>query len=330
MTLGPHVIKATPAALDWVRVAGIVKACNDPAPLESAPDSAVRLFRYVWGDGQQDYSKPGQAAATILGALKGYRHANLYVETFNEVGKGDRAAYIPFLKVIEPILHQAGIKVAGPSWATGDYEQEDWDAFRAAGWCGLDAIAVHGYSSVEVGPTEWNAFRWRRFYDPLLDGHLPVFVTEFGIGPVRDGPNGTYIGSNGWKAGNAPAERVVEVYLAYGRALLPHEKATVFSAGTTPDWDKFSVDELIPAILAGQPAITPPEVTVSDPTTKTYDVGTGVKAEMAKRGDTAESAENYKVDAKGQTYGSETYSRLGKYEWNKTSGEVYFFPKATG
>ena len=82
MKLGPHVIIPTEAALRWARVAPIVKAINDPTPLQQAPDRAIRVFRYYFPEQRFD-ADPRDVAHQIVGALRGYRHPLLYVEIYN-------------------------------------------------------------------------------------------------------------------------------------------------------------------------------------------------------------------------------------------------------
>jgi hypothetical protein len=172
--LGPHCIKPTAPALQWSAVASIVKALDDPTPLLKARPDAIRVYRRYFAN--QDLSQsPLQVAGQIIQGLRGYRHPNLYVETFNET-QAPAADLVAFHQRIVPILHAAGVKVCGPCWSTGAYGQADWDAFRGANWCGLDAIALHAYWA-NKGFTIWNALRYRQFWKP---GDPPIIISECG------------------------------------------------------------------------------------------------------------------------------------------------------
>jgi len=104
----------------------------------------VRIFRFIWDPAQQDEIlrtlDANRVVDSIVGTLAGYRHPNLYVEVLNEIGQAQTARYIELLNLVVPRLKAAGLKVCGPSWATGDYEPEHWRMFRDAGWCGFDLI----------------------------------------------------------------------------------------------------------------------------------------------------------------------------------------------
>lgn len=252
--IGCQAQRSTQEAVVFARRSHVVKGVNQTDVLAQAPDDALRIFRSVFYN--QDLGDAVGACGTILGALAGYRHANLYVETYNELPKESRIAYIAFLEQIVPLLHAAGLKVCGPSWATGDYEQEDWDAFRAANWCGLDAIACHAYWA-DRGPTIFNGIRWRTYYDAALDGHRLVVITECGRDTVRDGDNGTYIGRGGWKADGLSADTYAAEINAYGAQLLPHEAATPFVSGAEVTWTNYDMDPVSPLVHTGGPVPIP-------------------------------------------------------------------------
>jgi len=231
--IGPHVIQPTAPALSWAARANIVKALDTIAPLETAPPHAIRIFRHYFSD--QPLVNPQQVANAILSALGGYRHPNLYAEVYNEVGKEKLLPYIELLKEVVPLLHSNGLKVAGPSWATGDYEAYDWEQFRKANWCGLDAIALHCYWGVQEF-TEWHALRFRKYWntDP------PILITECGIDAIEGG-------EAGWKD-TVSAEAYIDDLKIYDQLLGqdPHVLgATVFTAGPTLAWENFSTDGLM-------------------------------------------------------------------------------------
>lgn len=240
--LGPHVIRPTGDALDWARHAGVVKALDDPAALKAAPDGALRIFRAYFPETEQRMdADANRAAATILGRLGGYRHPLLYVETFNET-QAQAADLVAFHRRLVPLLHAAGVKVAGPAWSTGAYTADDWAAFRAAGWCGLDAISLHAYWGSQ-GFTIWHALRWRQFWQ---QGDPPVFVTECG----RDRVEG---GKGGWRADGLSEDAAAAELLAYDAELHKDRyviAATPFTAGPTPDWSNFDTDPLSGRMVA--------------------------------------------------------------------------------
>ena len=148
--IGPHVINPTAQSDAWSKVAPIVKALDNPAPLTIARPDAIRVYRAYFPD-QSPAANPYTVRDRILNGLKGYRHPNLYVEIFNEVSP--MAAYVPLFRAVVRLLHDAGVKVCGPCFSTGAYSGDDWALARGCGW---DAIAIHGYWGTQ-GFTEWNS-----------------------------------------------------------------------------------------------------------------------------------------------------------------------------
>lgn len=262
LPIGPHVINVTDAALTWTRHAAIVKTLYGQRGaeclqvFEAAPDSAIRVFRRFFDS--QSWSRPGQDVANdILSALTDYRHRNLYVELYNETG-----TYADLIAQAVPVLHAAGVKVCGPSWGTGAYWASDWDDLRMRRWCGLDAIALHAYWSPQVGPTIWNAYRWRQFWEP---GDPSVLITEVGHDIVRDGPNDTYIGQGGWKKNGVDGAAYVRELSNYATEIARDAYvlgATVFTAGASDDWQDYQTDgldvsPLYSAVVPAPPVPTP-------------------------------------------------------------------------
>lgn len=238
--LGCHIIRSAPQALAWAARAGIVKAIDNPTVLAAAPADAIRIHRHYFST-QSPYADARDIAAAILDSLHGYRHARLYAEVLNETPRELTAIYARLLLDVVPILHAAGVKVAGPSWATGDYDAEHWETMRGLGWCDLDAIALHAYWA-GAGLTPWNALRYRQFWrssDP------PVMVTECGRDKVRDGPDGTMIGNGGWQRDGIGAEAYIEELARYEQELARDGVVgVVFTAGPTGDWAAFDTDGL--------------------------------------------------------------------------------------
>mgnify|MGYP001615089946 FL=1 len=191
-------------------------------------------------------------ARSIVDGLAGYRHPLLWVETLNELVKEQTAEHILFQREVASRLATAGYKTCGPSWATGAYEKETWEAWRAAGWPGCSLIALHGYWA-GAGPTIYNALRWRQFW---LPGDPQVVVTEAGRDMVRDGANGQYIGRGGWKRDGITADAYADEILRYGAELDQDDYvlgATIFSCGPTPDWAAFDADPIVERMPASLP-----------------------------------------------------------------------------
>ena len=229
--VSPHIILSTDSAMAWARHASIVKTVDQIAPLQAAPDSAVRIFR-PFGT---DPSDVAGSVNTAIGRLSGYRHPQLYVELW--VLAHPTA---PQMAEAVRLLHAAGVKAAMGGWGSGDYSADDWAAARASG---ADLITVQAYWA-SAGFTPWNALRYRQFWKP---GDAPVIISECGRDEVRDGPNGTMIGQPGWQNCGITGEQYVAELAAYDAEIVKDSYvlgATVFTAGPTSDWAKFSTDSL--------------------------------------------------------------------------------------
>lgn len=260
MKLGPHGIRTTPQGLAWARAAPVVKVVDNTALLHEARPDAVRVFRHFFREQRFDM-RPEDVAAEILAALGTFRHPQLYVEVYNEVPRQQTAEYAALLARVVPILHANGVKVAGPSWATGDYDAEHWELMRSRSWCGLDAIAVHCYWA-NHGLTPWNALRYRQFWRP---GDPPVIVTECGRDRVRDAPGGGYSGNGGWQRDGIPAEQYVAELVAYNTELAKDPYvlgAVVFTCGPTDDWRAFDTDPISAQLMQRLP---PPQLSAPPP-----------------------------------------------------------------
>lgn len=256
--LGPHAILPTEEAVAWARVAPVVKSLDRTAALQQAAPAALRVFRRYWSEADQDAILTARDAdrvvREIVAALDGYRHPNLYVEVLNEVPSGRRDQYVALLRLVVPRLHAALVKVAGPSWSTGAYEQVDWDAFRAAGWCGLDAVALHAYWGNQ-GFTQWHALRYRTYWRPDQGDPGVLIVSECG----RDKVEG---GRGGWVADGLSEDAAVAELVAYDAEAARDRRvyATPFTGGPTPDWRTFTTDPLSSRLIAATGPITsPPE-----------------------------------------------------------------------
>lgn len=269
--LGPHIQTVTDAGLAWARVAPVVKALDVTTALQVARPDAYKLFRCYFPY-QNLQVKPTDVAGPILAALQGYRDERLYCEVYNEIGKAGRDQYIRLLQGVVPILHAAGVKVAGPSWATGDFEAADWLAFRAAGWAGIDAVAVHGYwglPSIPGNPrlalTSYNALRYRTYWRPGQGDPRLLFITEVGRDRCRDGDpkvDDGYVGQGGWKRDGVQAG----VYLDELEALDTEIRrdgevyAVAFTSGPRPEWEPYSTDGLDVSRFAVAAGVAPAPV----------------------------------------------------------------------
>jgi hypothetical protein len=239
--LCPQVERLTPAALTWVRVASAVKSIDDVAVFRAARSDALLVWRHYLAS--QDPSQPEATVDQVVAALGGFRApGRLVLELWNECHPTAEQ-----LRRVVAHAHALGFLVAVGSWGTGDYTQSDWDAAVASG---ADYIAVHAYWSPEVGPTVWNAYRWRQFWRP---GQPKVLVTECGFDRVRDGDGGTYVGQPGYIADGLSAEQLLTSLVAYGAAIKADPAvayAFPFTCGPTPDWAAFDVDPIAARLAA--------------------------------------------------------------------------------
>ena len=265
--IGPHGILRSDAAERWAQHANIVKSASghgEKQAIVAAPVGAITIYRHIFSETEQTEIMNRCDARTlcdfILSDLGGF--ACLYVELLNEIPGVLAERYIELASKAVPILHAAGLRVAGPSWATGDYEKEHWEAWRAAGWCGMDAIALHAYFST-AGFTSWNALRWKSYWqqgDPL------VLITECGRDRVKDGDSRRDEGwlpqrdgdAFGWSAPsqNCSAEEFITEVELYDVALSVDPAvlgAVLFTVGATSDWREkgFDCDGLVDRLIEG-------------------------------------------------------------------------------
>lgn len=243
--IGPHGIKTTPESVVWASRSAIAKGFGSTALLAAAHANAVRIYRHPFADQRLD-APAEDVANAILHGLEGYRHPLLYVEVYVGIPGSAWGQHAAFLERVVPILHAAGVGVAGPSWYTGDYEREAWEGFRARGWCGLDLIAFQAYWST-AGFTQWNALRYRQFWQP---GDRKLVITECFRDQVRDGPNGTMLphdgpGSYGFRSQGLTDEQALAELEAYDAELVKDDYvlgATPFTTGPTDDWRERGFD----------------------------------------------------------------------------------------
>lgn len=339
--IGPHDIQGWPLGVAWAAGASIAKSVGNVAAISAVSTGGVTIFRWQFSEVEQsdllDHAaiNPKGAAqrlvGTILAVLGGYRRAGLHVELLNEIGKSRRAAYVALCKEAIPLLKAAGLKVCGPSWATGDFEQEDWDAFVNLGW---DAIALHAYWSSN-GFSKWNALRWQQYWKP---GQPLVLITECGRDRVRDGTlsvNDGYIpvsGTNfGFKAQGITDEDFLKELEAYDLKLKADPAvmgATGFTTSPTDDWKAkgFDLDSLAKAALA-KSVITvlrgqsKPNGGVPVAGQDKWTVGPGMAQKMKEQADKPISNEHYLGDFMSVAFGNK-----GIYIYSKEANRTFFLP----
>jgi GH25 family lysozyme M1 (1,4-beta-N-acetylmuramidase) len=255
--LGPHVIRPTPEALDWARVAPVAKALNDTTAIRQSQRASVRVYRLYFA--QQDVNRNGaDVAAEVLAALGDApaTHVELFNETAQRVGEGlerhvalTREA-IDYLARVRPDL-----TLVAYSFSTGQPEESDWRYLRAHGYGGARVIGIHQYWGNQ-GFTPWHALRHRTVHAWTAGDHPPFLITECG----RDRVEG---GKGGWKADGLTEDAYLAELLAYEQELLRDPDviaATPFTGGPTPDWSAFDVDPISGRLAAVTgPLPTPPE-----------------------------------------------------------------------
>ena len=179
--LGPHDLEGrSPQSLAWAAVAPIVKSVDQTAAIRYARPGAITIYRRRFTPSEQDdFLQSGDAGALVAridAGLAGFRHPNLHVELLNEVGQGRRDQYLALARVAVPLLRARGLRVAGPSWATGDYEAADWAAFAAE----------------ERTMADWYPGATRRLittnYTPGRAGRTPLLIVDH----VSDGDGSPY------------------------------------------------------------------------------------------------------------------------------------------
>lgn len=315
MNIGPQAQRMTPAGQAWAKRAPIVKGISQIAIFQDAPPDAWRIFR--WRFTNQDVKDAGGAFRQIMAILGSYRHPKLLVEVYNELPKESTEAQIAFYKLIVPLFAAEGIKVIGPCWGTGDYDLEQWALFRAADWCGFFAIALHAYwANATPQFTKWNALRWRDLYDPVLDKHRLVFITECGRDKVQDGPNGTMLGAGGYIADKVSVPAFADEVNRFAAQLLPHEFCTPFVCGPERDQVNYDMDPVAPLIDIK-------ETPMPTPKPPAFDVGPGLKKSEKYIGPFVE----------GQTYDAPGTDReVGKIAtpkgyacWSKATNETIVY-----
>jgi len=262
LRLGPHVIVPTEQAIFWAERANTVLNFDGSglgvSALLAAPDSALRIFRHYFQN--QDLGRSGvDVANDVLAALGGYRHPNLYAQLYNERGH-DMASGVPdLLRLTQeavPVLHAAGVKVAGFAFSTSWPDFESWMFLAANGFGGVDAIILHEYWAWG-GFTLENALHHRQLHQ-WAPAHPPFIIGECGRDNIPAEGSG---GQAGWqRQGVSPADYVAEL-IDYDSRILEDGYvlgATAFTNGPTPDWTAFDLDGLVAAILGIGPPPPPP------------------------------------------------------------------------
>lgn len=236
--LGPHIQKYSEAGKRWARVAPITKLLDDPGLFIDTPDGSLKIFRAYVGD---DNHRVTDVLNAIDQRLKGYRHANLYVEPMNMPSPWRLEDTIAFFRAIVPELHSRGLKVAGPTWSTGNPEVAATEVFRSVQWCGLDMLSFHTYWGNESF-TPWHALRPNRLWQ---NGDPPWVALEGG----RDLVEG---GQGGWKKDGVSAQQYIAELFSCDAL---HQKSpgyrgmTPFTCGPNQDWINFDLDGIVDEII---------------------------------------------------------------------------------
>lgn len=242
---GPSGILTNNAVIDWAKVAPIVKAVDNPHILAAAHDSAIRIHRHYF----HDFPTSEDAVRRILDSLEGYRHRYLVCELLVGIGREDITRYIAFIQNATAALHKQGLLVAGPGWYSGSYNYDDWKAFRAVGWCGLDFISLQAYWA-NHGFTPWNALRFVEYWQ---SGDLPILITECGRDTIRDNPDGSMDGAGGWKKDSISEETYIQEVISYDAKIstIPYVLgASLFTGSPTDAWSAYDTDTLSARLAA--------------------------------------------------------------------------------
>jgi len=267
--LGPGIHYSTAPALNFAANAPIVKQRDDTSALQAAPAGAITVFRKVYSNVDQNsriVNQNGSVVANeIIAALGGFKPT--FVELFNECAQhvGDSPSLVDYVRWTSeavPVLHAAGLRVAGFSFSTGNPEQSDWAYLVSQNYAGVDAVAIHEYWGPQ-GPSgsPWNALR-HRFVDQWTQGgHPPFLITETGRDAV-DGANCNGQTECGFRAQQVSNDQYVSELLAYDGLIAADAYvlgAAIFEAGSMhTDWWNFDIDDLVAAILGQSPPPPPP------------------------------------------------------------------------
>ncbi len=261
--VGPHVQLGSADAVNWAKVAPMVVAIDNTSVLAQARPGTVTVFRHYFGAGNNDYNRNGADVANeVLAALGGFRPSAVVLYNEPVWTPGDSAALqriIDFHNEAAPVIHGAGLLLAGFSFSTGTpagdeaTEAAQWLQIQAGGFGGSDFISVHEYWG-NASFTEWYALRHRRASRFMNGAHPAFLITECG----RDAVEG---GASGWKISGISAAQYVAEIQGYGDAIdqdVYVGGAAVFTAGAAPDQDNFNTDGQLTSDLigGGGPTIT--------------------------------------------------------------------------
>lgn len=315
MSLGPHVITPSVTAMDWARIAPVVKVLDNAWALKQARPDALRIFRHYFAN--QDINRNGaDVADEVLHYLADgpATHIELFNEVASKLGQGlERhvamtAEAVAYVQQVRPDL-----TVIGFSIATGNIEQADWDYLRAHKFGNVKVLGWHHYWGNQ-GFSPWEALRYRSYWRP---GDPLLALTEVG----RDRVEG---GKGGWKADGLSASQYAAEVNAYVAEVAKDKQViavTPFTSGPTVDWDTFDMDPVSAMLTTTSPPPQPGGNTVT-----TFAVGQGVKDLMTQHSDTPQSDEHYVVDEKGNVFKSETFGGKGLYQWNKQANKTVLIP----
>lgn len=254
--LGPHVIRPTPEALDWARVAPVVKALDDTSALWQSQRASVRVYRRYFA--QQDVGRHGaDVAAEVLASLgtAPATHVELFNETAQRLGQG-LERYVDFThEAVEYLARvRPDLTLVAYCFSTGNPEKADWEYLRLREYGGAKVIGLHEYWGNQ-GFTLWNACRHRMAHAWTNGEHPPFLITEAG----RDRVEG---GQGGWKADGLSEDAYVAELEAYQAEVLRDRyviAVTPFTGGPTPDWQSFTTDPIAGRLAAATGPLPPQE-----------------------------------------------------------------------
>lgn len=312
--LGPHVIRPTPEAVDWARVAPVAKALDDTTALRVAARATVRIFRRYFPD--QNVGVLGGAIVDAVLASLGdapATHVELYNETAQRLGQG-LERYVDFTAEAVRRLKERrpDLVLVAFCFSTGNPDRDDWEYLRQREYGGASVVGLHQYWG-PGGFTPWHALRHRTAHAWTGGDHPPFLITECG----RDRAEG---GNGGWRADGLTEQQYLAELRAYETEILrdPYViAATPFTGGPTPDWAAFDTDPLSGrlAALSGPLPDPPPEVpTVPD-----------IKLSVPTRESLA-SPDNYQKGPRQKTIGVVVHTtRGGGRPENEFSSTIAWF-----
>lgn len=189
MSIGPHGIIPTAPALRWAEHSSIVKQAfgvNALVAAKAANPNILTVCRPIW------MLRTDSGVDAAFDIIEFYRLHEGFVpdltELWNEsdeVGQNLGSGLERRLELHQeavPVLHAAGIKVAGFSFSEGQPQLDDVEYLVAHDWAGVDALALHEYwfEAPPAGFDTWHALRYRRIKEWAGATCPQIIITECG------------------------------------------------------------------------------------------------------------------------------------------------------